>query len=187
MNENMKEAIDKLRKSGNSPDDVRRPDANMVDRVEMRLGVTLPPSYRDFLLSVGVLASGPVEISGIGNTGLNGENSSHVIFATEDARRKNVITHTMIEIGTVGDGSFYVIDCAERDRSGESPVYEVSVGGVNEGKERIADSFGSFLLKKVRDAIDDKGRAPKRDPSMSKEERRRQIEAYWKERANDFS
>lgn len=82
-------------------------------------------------------------------------NSYNVVFATETSRKERLITDTMIEIGVAGYGPFFFIDCAELDENGEAPVYEAPANGVQNGKDKLADSFGEFLLNEVRSITGD--------------------------------
>lgn len=72
------------------------------------------------------------------------------MFATEDARCRGLITAGMIFFMALGYGPAYLLDCDEADELGEAPVYEFPAGGVPYGRDRVASSFGHFVLNDVR-------------------------------------
>lgn len=149
------EAIGLLRKHNLDPLPIKRPSVEDLAMLEQRLGVRLPDSYRRMLLDFGILMVDSITISGVGNDGVVGMNSHNVVFATESSRKDGLITDTMIEIGVAGYGPFFFIDCAELDGNGEAPVYEAPANGVQNGKDKLADSFGEYLLNEVRSITGD--------------------------------
>jgi SMI1-KNR4 cell-wall len=169
------EAMKLLRDNDLHPLPVRRPTPEDIMRLEQRLSVSLPNSYRAMLLGVGLLQVESISIAGLGNSGLDGTTSSSVVFGTEKDRREGLITNTMIRIAVTGYGPFYLIDCSEMDASGEAPVWEAPGHGVKYGKDKIASSFGEFLLDQVKSLI--KGLSEDAESEGSK---------YWKDRAKDF-
>lgn len=149
------EAIELIKKHDLDPMPIKRPSVEDLATLEQRLGVRLPNSYRRMLLDFGILMVDSITISGIGNDGIVGTNSYNVVFATETSRKEGLITDTMVEIGVAGYGPFFFIDCAELDENGEAPVYEAPANGVHNGKDRLADSFGEFLLNEIRSLTGD--------------------------------
>lgn len=141
-------AIRKLRSHGIEPDFRIPASGDLIAGLEARLGVVLPPSYRKMLSEFGILGFDAQDIYGLGLTGLDARNAPSVL-ATEDERRRGLITDQMIWIMSSGYGPIFVIDCAERREDGECPVYEVSTGGYKTGKARVAESFGDFLMAEV--------------------------------------
>jgi hypothetical protein len=178
-----KTAISLLAKYGLKPIEVRRPDQHDIQRLEHRLGIMLPDSYRQMLLDYGLLQVDSISIAGVGNAGLDGTTASSVVFATENDRKEGLISHTMIRIAVSGYGPFFVIDCSEINNR-EAPVYEVPGNGFAHGKDKIADSFGAFLLEEVEKILEPYDfEAESRD---LRENRKKETSEYWKARAKDF-
>ncbi len=88
-------------------------------------------------------------IYGLGKTGVFGNSAPNVVFVTKDRIENSEISQSMIEIMPSGYGPFFVIDCSKMDADGEAPVYLVSAGGYEVECEKVADSFGEFLLNEV--------------------------------------
>ncbi|MEL6475537.1 MAG: SMI1/KNR4 family protein, partial [Pseudomonadota bacterium] len=59
----------------------------------------------------------------------------------------------MVRIMASGYGPFYVIDCEYVDQDGESPVFLVDQLGYAVSRERVANSFGEFLLTEMKECI----------------------------------
>lgn len=97
----------------------------------------------------GILGFGGQDFYGLGKTGLEGRNAPSVVFATELSRRDGEISNSMLRIKASGYGPFFVIDCAERDQFGESPIYELQQREMECGTNRVAESFGDFVLAHV--------------------------------------
>lgn len=126
----------------------------LIRNLENRLSVALPKSYQKMLSEFGILLFGGRMIYGLGKNGLEGDAAPNVVFATEDRRKNGEITDQMVEIMPSGYGPYFVIDCAEMDDQSEAPVYEIDEAGYQHGKDKIADSFGEFLLGEVNSLLE---------------------------------
>lgn len=125
----------------------------LIADLERRLGVTLPKSYVQMLKDFGVMVFKGHIIFGLGKTGLEGDVAPNVVFATEDRRKNGELTSSMVEIMPSGYGPYFAIDCNDIGASGEATVWQISELGVTDRKEKIAESFGNFLLSEVEDLI----------------------------------
>lgn len=123
-------------------------DADIV-AIEARLGVRLPPSYKAMLTQFGTMSFEGIEVYGWTRSGLDGKSIPNVVFATEDDRKRGLISDQMVDFMVAGYGPTFVLDCAEIGAEGEAPVYEISAGGIKRGKDRLADTFGTFFLAEV--------------------------------------
>lgn len=129
-------------------------DAAVVEALGRALGVTLPPSYATMLRECGLmLYSGGDIIYGIGLGAYDTKGGSGVHFLTLTARRQGRIGPTMVRIMSSGYGPEFCLECAEADAHGEAPVYLVPANGDLGAAERVAESFGAFLLQEVETAI----------------------------------
>nr|WP_272874795.1 SMI1/KNR4 family protein [Agrobacterium tumefaciens] len=123
-------------------------DADIV-AIEARLGVRLPPSYKAMLTQFGTLSFEGIEVYGWTRSGLDGKSIPNVVFATEDDRKRGLVSDQMVNFMVAGYGPTFVLDCAEISADGEAPVYEIPAGGIKRGKDRLADTFGAFFLAEV--------------------------------------
>ncbi|SCB59672.1 SMI1-KNR4 cell-wall [Rhizobium aethiopicum] len=156
-----------------------------IRRVEARLRLSLPPSYKQMLSDFGALEFDTTEIYGWLSQGIDAKFTTNVVYATERARDDDRISRTMVPFLASGYGPFFVMDCAEIGADGEAAIYEVSPGGHQKGIDRLADSFGAFLSEEVdrvlqgRDDGWESGEEDLSSPPYSNG-------GYWKERAKDF-
>lgn len=159
-----------------------------LKQIETRLGVSLPVSYKKMLSEYGALEFDTVEIYGWLSQGIDAKFITNVVYATERARADGRISETMIPFLTAGYGPFFVMDCAEMNSDGEAPVYEVSVGGYANGKDKLADSFGEFLRNEVGRTLEARAQGgPEFDDDEEDSPPSREfISEYWKDRAQDF-
>lgn len=136
------------------------------------------------LSDFGALEFATTEIYGWLSQGIDAEFATNVVYTTERERRDGRISGTMVPFLTSGYGPFFVIECAEIGVDGEAAIYEISPAGYHRGKDRLADSFGAFLIEEV-----DRARKTRDDGEEFEEEDTsppRRAEEYWKERAKDF-
>jgi SMI1-KNR4 cell-wall len=177
-------AISLLAKNDLKPIEVRRPSQHDIQRLEQRLGITLPESYMRMLLDFGLLQVRSISISGVGNSGLEGTTASSVVFATENDRSNGLISKFMITIAFAGYGPFFVIDCSQLAENRTAPIYEIPAGGISYGKDKIAEDFGNFLLKEVENMLEPYDfEAESKDIKLNK---RKEVSEYWKSRAHNF-
>lgn len=127
--------------------------AGDVRRLEERLGHSLPPSYKAMLSDYGILSFEGRMIYGLGRAGMDVASVPNVVFATETLRQGGEIDDKMVRIMASGYGPFYVIDCEYVDQDGESPVFLVDQLGYSVSRERVANSFGEFLLTEMKECI----------------------------------
>jgi len=120
-----------------------------IQGLEERLGVPLPESYKAMLKEFGIMMFLRATVYGVGRSGFDTKGGSGVLFQTEVARKREQITPTMVRIMSSGYGSEFCIECNEMKPGGEAPIYLVPADGDLEKAERIADSFGAFLLNEV--------------------------------------
>lgn len=127
-----------------------------IEELEADLDVNLPPSYKAMLRDFGILIyRGGEIIYGLGRDGVRGEGGSGTWFQTKMARDQKQISPTMVLIMSSGYGPEFCIECAEVLPDGESPIFLVPAEGSQAGVERVADSFGEFLLKEVKAILAD--------------------------------
>lgn len=126
----------------------------LILQIENYLKLRFPPTYKSFLKKSGTITFGGKQIYGTTRSGMDAQSAPCVKWSTERAQKAGDISPTMIRILPSGYGPFFVIDTAEVDEHGESPVYMLPVGGIMAGeKKREAVDFGEFLRKEVVSTI----------------------------------
>lgn len=126
-----------------------------IEKVEARLGVRLPSSYREFLRKYGILEVEAEEFYGeFDDEGFAAAIPSFV-FATETARDLGEIGAQDIIIRTTGCGPIVIIDGSATDEDGECPVllqeakFDSGEEKIIFNRKRIADSFGYYFLSEM--------------------------------------
>lgn len=186
---NYEEAIRRLRDAGIEIFSTVSATSADIAAIEARLGVSLPLSYRAMLSQFGIMSFEGIEVYGWTPSGVDGKSIPNVVFATEEDRKKGLISDQMVDFMVAGYGPTFVLDCAETGTDGEAPVYEIPAGGIKHGKDRLADSFGAFLLKEVERVVQDlrnEQAAASAGEDVGNETSRKWMADYWKQRAKDF-
>lgn len=125
-----------------------------VAELERLLGLPMPESYRTMLLECGILMFSPHSISGIGKNGVIGSNAGSVHWRTMKGREDGELSEQMIYIMNAGYGPHFVLDCGQPGAGGEASVFEIHPAGYRHGSDKLAESFGDFLLVEVKAAIE---------------------------------
>lgn len=126
----------------------------LVVAAEQALGVRFPPTYRQFLGSLGAGSFGSFEVYGVISQPFDGPVPDAVWATLEERAAPSNLPPSMIVIGADGMGGSYILDTA----NGEDPPVEVWNGGDSQPGdelERIAPTFGEFLLEGVQDELAD--------------------------------
>lgn len=159
-----------------------------IEQLESKLNISIPVSYKKFLTLFGNLVFEGREIYGWTAAGFDAKSAPSAFFATKSLRERGIISETMIHFMDSGYGPSFVIDCSKMSKDKEAPVYEVPAGGISYGCDKIADSFGEFFLKQVKESIAGLSHA---DISNNEPEDGNPsadwIKNYWKTRSNDLS
>lgn len=144
----MKSGLDAFSPGGSSRE--------FIEKVEARLGVRLPVSYRGFLREYGILEIEAEEFYGEFDDEGFATAIPSFVFATEKARELGELSAQDIMIKSTGYGPNIIIDCSIRDGDDECPVLKQSA--IFDPKEektifdrkKIASSFGHYFFDEVR-------------------------------------
>jgi hypothetical protein len=130
-------------------------DEGLIARAEAQLGLSLPPSYRDFLRQLGECDIAGVEFYGVWTRGDNPDALFGAVRTTLEARRTSAMPNSLVAFMSDGMGGLYVLDTASLDEEGEAPILVWEPGGSVPGStlERVADSFGEFALRRTKHAL----------------------------------
>jgi len=124
----------------------------LVAAAESAIGSAFPPSYREFVQRLGAGSFGAFEVYGVTNANFDNGKVPNGIWLTLKNRRSGAFPNDLLVIGATGDGSYY---CLELRHGQEGPVVvcEPGAGAQSEQRELVAEDFGEFFLKKVRDRL----------------------------------
>ena len=148
------EALALLQAHQDDVDYVRPQEESLIAAAETALGLAFPPMYRRFVRELGTVGIGSEEIYGITSDDFTTSSVPDGIWLTLRFRDRRHLPPSMIVLGTIGDGSYYVLDTAQTDSNGECLVVSWAHGW-KEGdpQEVIASDFGAYFLMTVKEGI----------------------------------
>jgi hypothetical protein len=138
--------------------DIFSPGGNTLDfieKIEVRLGVHFPTSYRDFLREYGILEVEAEEFYGEFDYEGFASSIPSIVFATEKLRAIGELSDQDVMVKSTGYGPNVIIDCSIRDIDDECPVLQQEVifdenqQGPTLKRKKIANSFGHFFLDEI--------------------------------------
>lgn len=130
-------------------------DEDLIAQAEAHLGLSLPPTYREFLRQLGECDIAGEEFYGVWAR----DGDPGVLFGavrmTLELRRTSAMPDALVVFMDDGMGGLYALDTVSSDEEGEAPVVLWEPGGSVPGSilERAADSFGEFALRRTRRAL----------------------------------
>jgi hypothetical protein len=127
----------------------------LVDSAADALGVRLPPTYDRFLRELGVGGFGGTEFYGVIDRDWKAT-VPDAIGLTLRERDTYRMPEPYVIVGDTDQGYRYVLDTSQTDADGEAPVllWMPGVSPEDAGSpEKVADSFGSFFLQQVQEAV----------------------------------
>lgn len=153
--QDMYAAFELIRDNANFADFAGPQPADRVSRAEAALGIDFPPTYREFLARLGCGGIGVTEFYGVVGDDFEHSSVPDAIWMTLDERKDQSVPDHFIVVGSTGDGGYYAIDTARRNRVGESPVVEWWPGlpDAENNPRVIASDFGAFFLEEMTQAI----------------------------------
>lgn len=150
--ERYRKARELIANAGQSDFEGPKPES-LVARAEAALGLTFPPSYRQFLLDLGSGDVAGFEVYGLVDDDFVDSAVPDAIWLTLEERESNGLDPRFIIIGALGDGTYDCLDTAHLDASGEAPVVQLSADF--EDPVKLAESFGEYFLAEVESALSD--------------------------------
>lgn len=127
----------------------------VVARAEQALGVSFPPSYREFVRELGAGDIAGAEFYGVTSGEFESSSVPNGIWFTLQERADSGLPQPLVVIYSVGEGTLFALDTAQRDDDDESPVV-AWVPGVSRSEdqlETIAPDFGTFFRETVGQAL----------------------------------
>ena len=154
--ESVGQLIDLIRENNDIANYADGCDPAMIAAAESQLGVQFPPSYRRFIAELGTCDVAGEEFLGVYRTEASGQQLLGSVSETLDARARAGLPPNLVVIMFDGMGGLIVLDVAERDSAGESPVFAWHPAPLDDAHmERLGDDFGSFALASCTRAVSD--------------------------------
>jgi len=114
---------------------------------ESQLGVAFPPSYRQFVASLGLGDVNSREFYGlIPGKPVTAESGVPSVGISLRERLDSGLPASLVIVSDTGMGEWYVLDTSERDADGECPVKIWSPGTGDFVPGERFDDFGEFAL-----------------------------------------
>lgn len=128
---------------------------DLIQRAEQALGLTFPPTYKQFLSRLGCGDIAGAEFYGIIKDDFANSGVPDAIWLTLKQRRMSQLPESLVLVSETGDGGYYGIDVSRKDIDGENPVVEWWPGRptATGNRRTVASDFGVFLLERVRGSI----------------------------------
>ena len=129
-----------------------KPEALIV-HAEQVLGLTFPPTYRQFLSRFGCGSVPSYEFYGLIDDDFENSSVPDAIWLTLDERRTSQLPESLVLVSDTGDGGYYAIDVSQKAPSGDSPIVEWWPGlptSASGNRRIVASDFGVFLLERVQ-------------------------------------
>lgn len=126
-----------------------------IRQAQMKLGISFPGDYRDFLSAYGAGSIGGCEIYGITESEAM-EAIPNGMWLTAYLRKHRGLPGHLLPVAFDGFGGFYCIDTKDMDEQERYPVVLFSQDQNDEKKlyPKCADSFASFFLQQLKLEID---------------------------------
>ncbi|CAG9001018.1 MAG: hypothetical protein CENE_03026 [Candidatus Celerinatantimonas neptuna] len=122
-------------------------DIALIEKAELALNLKFPPSYRIFLKTLGCGDIEGLEFYGLIDGNFESSSVPNAIWLTLYERKASALPDHLVLIYGVDDGTFYAVDTKITGLNGENPIVRYRADGVT---EKVADSFGSFLLSELK-------------------------------------
>jgi hypothetical protein len=129
-------------------------DERLVVLAEEALGLRFPPSYRMFLLRLGVGDFAGYEFYGLIDENFVDSSVPNGIWVTLRERRESGLPNHMVAVYSDGMGGLFVLDTSKADPDGECPVVVWTPGSeAGADLEVIAADFGAFFLESAIEGL----------------------------------
>ncbi|MDH6440681.1 hypothetical protein M2158_009222 [Streptomyces sp. SAI-144] len=146
-----RQVIDLVRANEDTAQHGRGCSPEIIARAERELGLTFPPSYRLLIEEFGSWDVSSSEFLGIYQTEAAGDVLLGSVAETLDARAEVGMPQELMVVMLDDVWLFAVLDTSQPDEDGEYPVFAWNPGVLDGGlMEKIADSFGEFVLKECQ-------------------------------------
>jgi hypothetical protein len=153
MNADMRNALELVNEHADMADFVGPRGEDLVSAAEARVGRTFPPSYRTFLLELGMGDFGAEEFAGIIDDRFQQLWPDAVGLYLKDVR--DGLPPRYFPFYSWGDGTVSALDLDRRDDVGESPVVTCHDALFREAPiTEEAPTFGAFFVGRLRAELD---------------------------------
>ncbi|ASA58318.1 hypothetical protein BSQ33_19640 [Vibrio gazogenes] len=125
-------------------------DIALIEKAESALNLKFPPSYRVFLKTLGCGDIEGLEFYGLIDDNFESSSVPNAIWLTLHERKASGLPDHLVLIYGLDDGTLYAVDTKTTGLDGENPIVRYGADGV---AEKVADSFGSFLLSELKTVL----------------------------------
>lgn len=127
----------------------------LLEKGELALNLTFPPSYAYFLKNYGVGGVEGFGVYGIIASKFMKKGQPNAIRLTLDARENDNLPNHLILIAEGGFGDYYALDCQNLNEDHEGPVviWNPMYSALEQTYETVATSFAAFFRQEVEVAI----------------------------------
>lgn len=123
-----------------------------IAALEAEAGAPLPASYRAFLATYGTLAVEGMEFLGLVPGRLDAAAIPNVMWLLREMREREGLTRDLLPVEELGDGAMACLELSAI-AGGEAPVV-LRDRGAPDRRDRLADSFGEYMLRRMQDSLD---------------------------------
>ena len=123
-----------------------------IAALEAEAGAPLPASFRACVATWGALTLDGMEVYGLIPGRLDAQAVPNLLWLLRDMREREGLPRDLLPVMDLDDGVMACLDLSAA-AGGEAPVVERDIGAPDR-RDRLADSFGDYLLQRVQDLID---------------------------------
>jgi hypothetical protein len=138
------------------PDFVGGASEDLIGEAEQALGVSFPPTYRNYLRTLGAGSFGAEEFYGILGADLGAPYVPNAVWLTLTNRHDFGLPVHLIDIYSLGEGTDFFLDVSKTEAGGECPVVTWHPG-CTRPQDRVqieASDFGKFFLDLVKEVLE---------------------------------
>lgn len=123
----------------------------LVELAASALGLTFPPTYREFLLRLGAGDIAGAEFYGVITADFVNSGVPDAIWLAMRHRNTSQLPKSLVMVYTYGEGTYCAIDTSQRIANGESPIviWDPGLSLPDDKLEVVAEDFGRFFYKTI--------------------------------------
>lgn len=164
--DDLKYAFDLIEANPDQADFEGAKDERLIARAEEALGLSFPPTYREFLRCYGCGDIAGQEFYGLLTDNFTNSGLPDAIWLTLKQRKASGLSPNLIVVYSTGEGSYFALDCAGKNGGEECPVVAWIPGESKQSDalEVVAKDFGIFMRDVLERSLSESGTLPDRAP-----------------------
>ena len=130
-------------------------DMLQIEEAEKIIGGSFPPSYKDFLLSLGSGDFCGIEFYGLVPNRNDLQEIPNVIWTSKSLHDCGELHKDFLAVESLGDGIYACISIGSNDE--DSPVYEhdIANGTCSLDDEMLSKSFAEYFYNRITEALEE--------------------------------